>query len=119
MIHRKPKQAPKDPELDPHENIYTLYMGNRPWRWSMKVSFKERDLLLFSINPLPASVHNLHSSFPTRISYEFLGSRASYDTAKLKFHYVFIIWLPTSEPLQFVHAITKKGYIRYLHVSLF
>jgi hypothetical protein len=33
-------------------------MGNRPRRWSMKVSFKERDLLLFSINPLPVSVYN-------------------------------------------------------------
>jgi hypothetical protein len=33
----------------------------------MKVLFKERDLLLFSVNPLPVSVYNLNSSFPTRL----------------------------------------------------
>jgi hypothetical protein len=49
-------------KTDPH-----YVMGNRPQRWSMKVSFKERDLLLFPINPLPVSVRNLNSSFPTRL----------------------------------------------------
>jgi len=33
----------------------------------MKASFKERDLLMFSINPLFASVYNLNSSYPTRL----------------------------------------------------
>ena len=42
-------------------------MGNRLRRWSIKVLFKERDLLLSSINPFPTSVHNLNSSFLTRL----------------------------------------------------
>jgi hypothetical protein len=51
-------------------------MGNCPQRWSMKVLFKERGLLLFSINTLPASVYNLNSSFPTRLPgyFQFLFS---------------------------------------------
>ena len=59
MIPGKPKQAPKDPELTLMKIDPRYVMGNRPRR--------ERDLLLFSINPLPVSVYNLNSSFPTRL----------------------------------------------------
>jgi hypothetical protein len=67
MIPWEPKQAPKDPELDPHEIDLCYVIGYRPRRWSMKVLFKGY-LLLFSINPPPVSVYNLNVRGYTRIT---------------------------------------------------
>ena len=33
----------------------------------LSISFKQRNLLLFAINPVPATVHDLNSSSPTQL----------------------------------------------------
>jgi hypothetical protein len=63
-------------------------MGNRRWRWSVKASFKERDLLLFSITLLYTSVYSLSSSFPSQLL-GYFQSPFSDNTASLFFYCVY------------------------------
>jgi hypothetical protein len=64
--------------------VLRCVMGNHLWRWSVKVSFKERDLLLFSINLLYTSVYSLNSSFPSQLL-GYFQSPFSDNTASLFF----------------------------------
>lgn len=62
IIFKELKQALKDPELDFYKNRFILSYKYRLRRWSIKVLFKERDLLLFFINFLFVSVYNVGPS---------------------------------------------------------
>jgi hypothetical protein len=65
----EPKEAPKDPEQDLYENRLRYATGHCPWQSG--ISFKKRNLLLFIINLVSATVHDLNSSSRTRLPSHF------------------------------------------------
>jgi hypothetical protein len=55
----EPKEAPKDPEQDPPMKIDPRYATDHCPR-QLEISFEEKNLLLFAINLVSATAHDLN-----------------------------------------------------------